>query len=172
MKKGKKRDYIENSSICSHAHNSHNILFRHTLSLSPPNSISQVHLLSLGFFRALSLSRFSYFLFPAWALCNLKSLIRATGRKPHRSLLKTALGLWRDYFDGNRVNRGVLFLLLLFNCGSGVRVLLRMKGPLDRTKVVLRHLPPTISQSNLVEHIDLRFSGRYRWLTFRPGKSG
>ncbi|KAL8520879.1 hypothetical protein ACS0TY_011437 [Phlomoides rotata] len=46
-----------------------------------------------------------------------------------------------------------------------------MKGPLDRTKVVLRHLPPTISQSNLVEHIDLRFSGRYRWLTFRPGKT-
>lgn len=48
---------------------------------------------------------------------------------------------------------------------------LRMKGPLDRTKVVLRHLPPTISQSNLVEHVDSRFAGRYRWLSFRPGKS-
>ncbi|GFQ03956.1 regulator of nonsense transcripts upf3 [Phtheirospermum japonicum] len=46
-----------------------------------------------------------------------------------------------------------------------------MKGPLDRTKVVLRHLPPTISQSNLVEQVDSRFSGRYRWLAFRPGKS-
>ncbi|KAL0422222.1 UNVERIFIED_CONTAM: Regulator of nonsense transcripts UPF3 [Sesamum latifolium] len=46
-----------------------------------------------------------------------------------------------------------------------------MKGPLDRTKVVLRHLPPTISQSNLVEHVDSRFAGRYRWLAFRPGKS-
>ncbi|KAL3814538.1 hypothetical protein ACJIZ3_015806 [Penstemon smallii] len=46
-----------------------------------------------------------------------------------------------------------------------------MKGPLDRTKVVLRHLPPTISQSNLVEHVDSRFAGRYRWLNFRPGKS-
>ncbi|KAK4476819.1 hypothetical protein RD792_015979 [Penstemon davidsonii] len=46
-----------------------------------------------------------------------------------------------------------------------------MKGPLDRTKVVLRHLPPTISQSNLVEHVDSRFAGRYRWLSFRPGKS-
>ncbi|CAA0814068.1 Regulator of nonsense transcripts UPF3 [Striga hermonthica] len=46
-----------------------------------------------------------------------------------------------------------------------------MKGLLDRTKVVLRHLPPTISQSNLVEHIDSRFSGRYGWLAFRPGKS-
>ncbi|KAG6408721.1 hypothetical protein SASPL_131742 [Salvia splendens] len=46
-----------------------------------------------------------------------------------------------------------------------------MKGPLDRTKVVLRHLPPTISQSNLVDHIDSHFSGRYHWLSFRPGKS-
>ncbi|KAK6157042.1 hypothetical protein DH2020_011290 [Rehmannia glutinosa] len=46
-----------------------------------------------------------------------------------------------------------------------------MKGPLDRTKVVLRHLPPTISQSNLVEQVDSRFSGRYHWLVFRPGKS-
>ncbi|KAK6121225.1 hypothetical protein DH2020_044999 [Rehmannia glutinosa] len=45
------------------------------------------------------------------------------------------------------------------------------QGPLDRTKVVLRHLPPTISQSNLVEHVDSRFSGRYHWLAFRPGKS-
>ncbi|KAL6531620.1 hypothetical protein OROMI_027983 [Orobanche minor] len=45
-----------------------------------------------------------------------------------------------------------------------------MMIPLDRTKVVLRHLPPTISQSNLVEHIDSRFSGRYHWLAFRPGK--
>ncbi|KAG8364049.1 hypothetical protein BUALT_Bualt19G0085700 [Buddleja alternifolia] len=47
-----------------------------------------------------------------------------------------------------------------------------MKGPLDRTKVVLRHLPPTITQFNLVEHVDSRFSGRYHWLVFRPGKSG
>ncbi|CAA2968204.1 regulator of nonsense transcripts UPF3-like [Olea europaea subsp. europaea] len=46
-----------------------------------------------------------------------------------------------------------------------------MKGPLDRTKVVLRHLPPTISQSSLTEHVDSRFSGRYRWLSFHPGKS-
>ncbi|KAL1564860.1 regulator of nonsense transcripts UPF3-like isoform X1 [Salvia divinorum] len=46
-----------------------------------------------------------------------------------------------------------------------------MKGPLDRTKVVLRHLPPTISHSNLVDQIDSRFYGRYHWLAFRPGKS-
>ncbi|KAL3651533.1 hypothetical protein CASFOL_004535 [Castilleja foliolosa] len=45
-----------------------------------------------------------------------------------------------------------------------------MKGPLDRTKVVIRHLPPTISKSNLAEHINSRFSGRYRWLSFRTGK--
>ncbi|EPS57826.1 hypothetical protein M569_16991, partial [Genlisea aurea] len=46
-----------------------------------------------------------------------------------------------------------------------------MKGPLDRTKVVLRHLPPSISESNLVELIDSRFSGRYHWFAFCPGKS-
>ncbi|KAI3707824.1 hypothetical protein L2E82_36680 [Cichorium intybus] len=45
-----------------------------------------------------------------------------------------------------------------------------MKGPLDRTKVVLRHLPHTISQSALVEQIDARFCGRYNWLSFRSGK--
>ncbi|KAI3702042.1 hypothetical protein L6452_27647 [Arctium lappa] len=45
-----------------------------------------------------------------------------------------------------------------------------MKGPLDRTKVVLRHLPHTISQSALMEQIDSRFSGRYNWFCFRSGK--
>ncbi|XP_024974025.1 regulator of nonsense transcripts UPF3 isoform X1 [Cynara cardunculus var. scolymus] len=45
-----------------------------------------------------------------------------------------------------------------------------MKGPLDRTKVVLRHLPHTISQSALMEQIDARFSGRYNWFCFRSGK--
>ncbi|MCD9561359.1 NMD pathway component [Datura stramonium] len=46
-----------------------------------------------------------------------------------------------------------------------------MKGPLDRSKVVLRHLPPTISQSMLVEQVDSRFTGRYNWFSFLPGKS-
>ena len=46
-----------------------------------------------------------------------------------------------------------------------------MKGPLDRTKAVLRHLPPTITESSLVEQIDVRFGGRYNWVSFRPGKS-
>ncbi|KAK2982200.1 hypothetical protein RJ640_024945, partial [Escallonia rubra] len=47
----------------------------------------------------------------------------------------------------------------------------RMKGPLDRTKVVLRHLPTTISQPALMEQIDARFAGRYNWVSFRPSKS-
>lgn len=45
-----------------------------------------------------------------------------------------------------------------------------MKGPVDRTKVVLRHLPPSISQPALTEQIDGVFGGRYDWLSFRPGK--
>ncbi|CAN6475576.1 unnamed protein product [Victoria cruziana] len=46
-----------------------------------------------------------------------------------------------------------------------------MKDPLDRTKVVLRHLPPSISQAVLMEQVDARFAGRYRWTAFRPGKT-
>ncbi|KAK6915904.1 UPF3 domain [Dillenia turbinata] len=46
-----------------------------------------------------------------------------------------------------------------------------MKGPLDRTKVVLRHLPPSISQSMLLEQIDGTFAGRYHWVSFVPGKN-
>ncbi|XWS62399.1 hypothetical protein CRYUN_Cryun06bG0007500 [Craigia yunnanensis] len=46
-----------------------------------------------------------------------------------------------------------------------------MKGTLDRTKVVLRHLPPAIAEAMLVEQVDSAFAGRYNWLSFRPGKS-
>ncbi|XWS67461.1 hypothetical protein CRYUN_Cryun04dG0008500 [Craigia yunnanensis] len=46
-----------------------------------------------------------------------------------------------------------------------------MKGTLDRTKVVLRHLPPAITETILAEQIDSAFAGRYNWLSFRPGKS-
>lgn len=49
--------------------------------------------------------------------------------------------------------------------------ILHMKDPSDRTKVVLRHLPPSISQSALMEQIDGRFAGRYDWACFRPGKA-
>ncbi|XP_061375993.1 regulator of nonsense transcripts UPF3-like [Gastrolobium bilobum] len=45
-----------------------------------------------------------------------------------------------------------------------------MKGELDRTKVVLRHLPPTISEDTLLAQIDAAFAGRYNWFSFRPGK--
>jgi regulator of nonsense transcripts 3 len=37
--------------------------------------------------------------------------------------------------------------------------------------VVVRHLPPGVTQPMFVEQIDLAFSGRYNWLSFRPGKS-
>ncbi|KAJ6416244.1 hypothetical protein OIU84_004949 [Salix udensis] len=44
-------------------------------------------------------------------------------------------------------------------------------GKSDKTKVVVRHLPPGVSQPMFVEQIDVAFSGRYKWLSFRPGKS-
>ncbi|OIV96245.1 hypothetical protein TanjilG_14922 [Lupinus angustifolius] len=43
-------------------------------------------------------------------------------------------------------------------------------GAMDRTKVVLRHLPPSLSESALSQQIDAVFSGRYNWLSFRPAK--
>ncbi|MCL7049267.1 hypothetical protein MKW94_020351 [Papaver nudicaule] len=46
-----------------------------------------------------------------------------------------------------------------------------MKDPFDRTKVVLRHLPPALTQSALMEQIDGRFAARYNWVKFRPGKT-
>ncbi|KMT19420.1 hypothetical protein BVRB_1g012660 [Beta vulgaris subsp. vulgaris] len=46
-----------------------------------------------------------------------------------------------------------------------------MKEPLNRTKVVVRHLPPSLSHSSFFEQIDGRFSSRYNWSSFRPGNS-
>ncbi|KAJ6816379.1 regulator of nonsense transcripts UPF3-like [Iris pallida] len=46
-----------------------------------------------------------------------------------------------------------------------------MKDPLNKTKVVVRHLPPAISEPVLRDQIDGRFSGRYKWFSFRPGKN-
>ncbi|KAL5856751.1 hypothetical protein ACOSQ3_004209 [Xanthoceras sorbifolium] len=46
-----------------------------------------------------------------------------------------------------------------------------MKAQLDRTKVVLRHLPPAITLVLLTEQIDAAFAGRYNWVSFRPGKT-
>lgn len=47
----------------------------------------------------------------------------------------------------------------------------KKKEPLQRTKVVIRHLPPSLSQSNLFSQFDHLFSHRYNWVCFRPGKS-
>lgn len=46
-----------------------------------------------------------------------------------------------------------------------------MKGVADRTKVVLRHLPPTISPAMLIDQIDDRFANRYKLVSFRPGNN-
>lgn len=46
-----------------------------------------------------------------------------------------------------------------------------MKGQSDRTKVVVRHLPPTITESAFTEQIDGSFGRRYNWMSFRPGKA-
>ncbi|KAK4256254.1 hypothetical protein QN277_009141 [Acacia crassicarpa] len=46
-----------------------------------------------------------------------------------------------------------------------------MKAPPDRTKVVIRHLPPSLAQSDLLQQIDDQFSGRFNWFSFRSGKS-
>lgn len=70
------------------------------------------------------------------------------------------------------VNCDFRFSLFSFSwCERSKEKSIRMKGPLDRSKVVLRHLPPTISQSMLLDQVDSRFAGRYNWFCFLPGKS-
>ncbi|KAK2658904.1 hypothetical protein Ddye_005437 [Dipteronia dyeriana] len=46
-----------------------------------------------------------------------------------------------------------------------------MKDPLQRTKVVIRHLPPPLSQSDFLALIHDRIVDRHNWFAFRPGKS-
>lgn len=46
-----------------------------------------------------------------------------------------------------------------------------MKDPLQRTKVVVRHLPPTLSQSDFLALINDRVADRYNWFAYRVGKS-
>ncbi|CBI18298.3 unnamed protein product, partial [Vitis vinifera] len=46
-----------------------------------------------------------------------------------------------------------------------------MKGPLDRTKVMVRHLPPMILEAAFLEQINTVFKGRYTLVKFRPGKN-
>ncbi|KAB2026602.1 hypothetical protein ES319_D06G231500v1 [Gossypium barbadense] len=46
-----------------------------------------------------------------------------------------------------------------------------MKEPLRKTKVVIRHLPPSVTEPFIISQIDDRFSDRYNWFSFRLGKS-
>ncbi|XP_044511586.1 regulator of nonsense transcripts UPF3-like isoform X3 [Mangifera indica] len=41
----------------------------------------------------------------------------------------------------------------------------------ERTKLVIRHLPPSLSQSDLLSLFHDRFVDRYKWFSFHPGKS-
>ncbi|TYI24314.1 hypothetical protein ES332_A06G225300v1 [Gossypium tomentosum] len=45
-----------------------------------------------------------------------------------------------------------------------------MKEPLRKTKVVIRHLPPSVTEPFIISQIDDRFSDRYNWFSFRLGK--
>ena len=45
------------------------------------------------------------------------------------------------------------------------------KGPPDRTKVVIRKLPPTLPSADLKAAIDGKCDGQYNAYTFVPGKS-
>ncbi|GAY69338.1 hypothetical protein CUMW_271180 [Citrus unshiu] len=46
-----------------------------------------------------------------------------------------------------------------------------MKKPLQRTKVVIHHLPPSLSQNDLLALFHDHFNDRYNWFCFRPRKS-
>ncbi|KAL2650414.1 hypothetical protein R1flu_018542 [Riccia fluitans] len=45
-----------------------------------------------------------------------------------------------------------------------------MKEPQARTKVVLRRLPPSLSQAVLLDAIQSKYGERYTWFNFHPGK--
>ncbi|KAL8156128.1 regulator of nonsense transcripts UPF3-like [Apium graveolens] len=47
----------------------------------------------------------------------------------------------------------------------------RMKSAADRTKVVVRRLPPTITEAMLLEQIDDKFTRRFKFVSFRPGNN-
>ncbi|CAN7131797.1 unnamed protein product [Brassica rapa subsp. narinosa] len=46
-----------------------------------------------------------------------------------------------------------------------------MKDRSAKRKVVVRHLPASLSQPDLLSQIDSRFGDSYSWFSFRPGKS-
>lgn len=43
-------------------------------------------------------------------------------------------------------------------------------NPLERTKVVVRKLPPLMSEAELLEELDSVAANQYDWLSFVPGK--
>ncbi|XP_040872722.1 regulator of nonsense transcripts UPF3 isoform X2 [Glycine max] len=48
---------------------------------------------------------------------------------------------------------------------------MKVRSEREKTKVVIRHLPPSLSQSDLSQHIDSHFASRYNWFSFRPGNN-
>ncbi|KAK7322382.1 hypothetical protein VNO77_25761 [Canavalia gladiata] len=48
---------------------------------------------------------------------------------------------------------------------------MKVRSERERTKVVVRHLPPSLTQSDLFHHIDSHFASRYNWFSFRPGNT-
>ncbi|CAJ1958467.1 unnamed protein product [Sphenostylis stenocarpa] len=48
---------------------------------------------------------------------------------------------------------------------------MKVRSDREKTKVVIRHLPPSLTQSDLFQHIDSHFASRYNWFSFRPGNT-
>ncbi|XP_047177606.1 regulator of nonsense transcripts UPF3-like [Vigna umbellata] len=48
---------------------------------------------------------------------------------------------------------------------------MKVRSEREKTKVVIRHLPPSLTQSDLFHHIDSHFASRYNWFSFRPGNT-
>ncbi|KAL2658012.1 hypothetical protein AAZV13_04G212800 [Glycine max] len=48
---------------------------------------------------------------------------------------------------------------------------MKVRSEREKTKVVIRHLPPSLTQSDLFQHIDSHFASRYNWFSFRPGNN-
>ncbi|KAL9321557.1 hypothetical protein ACSQ67_009610 [Phaseolus vulgaris] len=48
---------------------------------------------------------------------------------------------------------------------------MKVRSEREKTKVVIRHLPPSLTQSDLFQHIDSHFDSRYNWFSFRPGNT-
>lgn len=49
---------------------------------------------------------------------------------------------------------------------------MKVRSERGRTKVVIRHLPPSLTQSDLLQQIHHHFPpSRYNWFSFRPGNT-